>query len=163
MKETTLQKKAGQVDILSGKFEESKSVLFVDYRGLTVAEISKLRSDLYKENCEMFVIKNNIMRRAAEKVGYSGLDEVLVGPNAVAISGDATNSSRIIYNFLKTNKKLKVKAGVIEGVTYPEEQVRVLAKLPDKNGMLSMLLSVLQAPMRKLACVIKAVGEAQEN
>ncbi|MCK9536909.1 MAG: 50S ribosomal protein L10 [Bacilli bacterium] len=162
MKEATIKKKAEKVDLLADKFQESKSLVFIDYLGLTVAEVSNLRNILYSEGCEMHVIKNNILRRAVKKVGYEGLDEVLVGPNAVALSKDATNTSRIIYDFLKTNKKLKVKLGVIEGKITNEDDLKVLAKLPNKDGMLSMLLSVLQAPIRKLAVAVKAVAEKQE-
>src|SRR5690606_3950143 len=116
---------------------------------------------LYDKGCEMHVIKNNILRRAAEGVGYEGLDGVFVGPSAVALSSDATTASKIIYDFAKTNKKLVVKAGVVEGKVYDPQALKVLANLPDKNGMLAMLLSVLQAPIRNLGVVIKAVAEKQ--
>jgi len=162
MKEATIKKKIQQVETLANKFKESKSLVFVDYLGLTVAEVSKLRGDLFKEDCEMVVIKNNILRRAVKEAGHESLDEKLVGPNAVIISKDATNSSRIIYDFLKTNKKLKVRMGVVENKVVEEESLKVIAKLPNKEGMLSMLLSVLQAPIRKFACAIKAVAEQQE-
>ena len=73
---------------------------------------------------------------------------------------DAT-SAAIIYDFAKTNKKLEIKAGVVEGKVYDVNELKVLANLPDKNGMLAMLLSVLQAPIRNLGVVIKAVSEKQ--
>ena len=111
----------------------------------------------------LILIKNNIIRRAAEKCGYEGLEEALKGPSAVAYSKDATSASKIVYNFAKTNDKLKIKAGVIEGKVLPLEDLKVVATLPDKNGMLSILLSVLQAPIRNMACVIKAVAEKNEE
>jgi large subunit ribosomal protein L10 len=160
MKEATLQKKAELVEEYAGKFRESKSLLFVDYLGLTVAEVSELRSNLYKEGCEMHVLKNNILRRATKALGYE-LDDAFAGPNAVVLSKDATNSSRIVYDFLKKNKNLKVRFGIIEGKVAEEGELKVLAKLPNKHGMLSMLLSVLQAPLRKFAVAVKAVAEKQ--
>ena len=163
MKEATLNKKIAEIQEVAKKFEESKSVVFVDYLGLTVAEVSDLRNRLYQEGCQMKVVKNNILRRAAKEAGYEGLDEYLVGPSAVAFSKDATNASKIMYDFAKKNDILKVKAGVVEGKFVNAQDLKVLASLPDKNGMIAMLLSVLQAPIRNLACVVKAVSEKEEN
>ena len=163
MKEATLNKKTEQIQEVLSKFQESKSVVFVDYLGLTVAQVSDLRNRLYQEGCQMKVVKNNILRRAAREAGYEGLEEFLVGPSAVAYSKDATNASKIMYEFAKKNDALKVKAGVVEGKFVNEKDLKVLATLPDKNGMLSMLLSVLQAPIRNMACVIKAVAEKNEE
>ena len=80
---------------------------------------------------------------------------------AVAFSKDGNTASKIIYNFAKKNPGLKLKAGVAEGKVLTVDQLKVVANLPDKNGMLSMLLSVLQAPIRNLACAVKAVGEKE--
>lgn len=161
MKEATIQFKAKQVADLAQKFRESESLVFVDHLGLTVAEITELRNKLYEKDCELHVIKNNILRRASKEVGYNGLEEVFVGPSAVAFSRDATSASKIIYDFLKTNKKLEVKAGVVEGKVVDKDELKVIASLPDKNGMIAMLLSVLQAPIRKFALAIKAVSEKE--
>lgn len=161
MKEATLNKKVEQIQEILKKFEESKSAVFVDYLGLTVAEVSDLRNRLYQEGCEMKVVKNNILRRAAREAGYEGLEEFLVGPSAVAFSKDATNASKIMYEFAKNNDTLKIKAGVVEGKYICEKDLKVLASLPNKEGMIAMLLSVLQAPIRNLACVVKAVSEKE--
>ncbi len=163
MKEATINAKVEKTQEILNKFQESKSIVFVDYLGLTVAEVSDLRTRLHNEGCEMKVVKNNILRRAAKEAGYEGLDEFLVGPSAVAFSKDATNASKIMFNFAKENDVLKIKAGVVEGKYVNAKDLKVLASLPDKNGMIAMLLSVLQAPIRNFACAIKAVGEKQEN
>lgn len=163
MKEATINAKVEKTQEILNKFQESKSVVFVDYLGLTVAEVSDLRTRLHNEGCEMKVVKNNILRRAAKEAGYEGLDEFLVGPSAVAFSKDATNASKIMFNFAKENDTLKIKAGVVEGKYVNAKDLKVLASLPDKNGMIAMLLSVLQAPIRNLACAVKAVGEKKEN
>lgn len=162
MKEATLKAKIAHVDEITAKFQESQSAVVVDCIGLTVAETMDLRKQLYANGCEMHVIKNNIIRRASEKCGYNGLEEALKGPSAVAFSKDATSASKIVYGYAKTNDKLKIKAGVVEGKVLPLDELKVVATLPDKNGMLSMLLSVLQAPIRNMACVIKAVAEKNE-
>ena len=162
MKEATLKAKIAHVDEVTAKFQESQSAVVVDCIGLTVAETMALRKQLYASGCEMHVIKNNIIRRASEKCGYNGLEEALKGPSAVAFSKDATSASKIVYGYAKTNDKLKIKAGVVEGKVLPLDELKVVATLPDKNGMLSMLLSVLQAPIRNMACVFKAVAEKNE-
>lgn len=161
MKESTLQRKIGAVNELTNKFKASESVVLVNPIGLTVAEVSTLRRNLYDKGCDIHVIKNNIIRRAAQNSGYEGLDQYLVGSNAVALSKDATTASKVIYDFAKTNKKLEVKAGVIGNKVYDTKDLKILANLPDKNGMIAMLLSVLQAPIRNLGVAIKAVAEKQ--
>lgn len=162
MKEATILKKIEQVNELTAKFQEANSLVFVDYLGLTVAQISDLRNQLYSKGCEMHVIKNNLLRRAAAQAGFEGLNEILVGPSAVAFSNDASSASKIIYDFAKKNDKLSVKAGVVEGKVLNVSQLKVVSSLPDKNGMIAMLLSVLQAPIRNLGVAIKAVAEKKE-
>ena len=139
MKEATINAKVEKTQEILNKFQESKSIVFVDYLGLTVAEVSDLRTRLHNEGCEMKVVKNNILRRAAKEAGYEGLDEFLVGPSAVAFSKDATNASKIMFNFAKENDVLKIKAGVVEGKYVNAKDLKVLASLPDKNGMIAML------------------------
>ena len=162
MKEATLLKKSAEVDQVAEKFNEAKSLVFVDYLGLTVEQVTELRKKLHDEGIDLKVIKNNILRRAATKAGYSKLEEHLKGPSAVAISKDATAASRIIYNFAKENKQLTVKTGVVEGEILNVDELKVISTLPNRDGMLSMLLSVLQAPIRNLGVVIKAVAEQKE-
>lgn len=161
MERAAIQKKAEQVDKVAEKLQASGSAIFVDYLGLTVAEATTLRRNLQEQGCEMKVIKNNILKRAAEKAGYKELKDVFKGPSAVATSSDATSASKIVYEFAKKNEKLTIKAGVVEGKVMPLDDLQVLATLPDKEGMLSMLLSVLQAPIRNLAYAVKAVSELE--
>ncbi len=162
MKEATLQAKVNHVNEIADKLQSSASAVVVDCIGLTVAETMDLRNQLYKQGCDLHVIKNNIINRAASQCGYQGFEDVLKGPSAVAFSKDATSASKIIYGYQKKNDKLKIKAGIVEGKVVSVDELKVLATLPDKNGMLSMLLSVLQAPIRNLACAIKAVSEKEQ-
>ena len=161
MKEATLQTKIAQVEEVAAKMNDSQSSVVVDVIGLTVAETMALRKELYANGCELHVIKNNIIRRASEKCGYEGLDEALKGPSAVAFSKDATSASKIVYNFAKTNNKLKIKAGVVEGKVVGNDTIQELASLPNKEGMISMFLGCLQAPVRSFACALKAVADAK--
>lgn len=161
MRETTIQKKVEQVNEVLEKFKQSNSAIFVDYLGLTVEQVTALRTQLYAQGCELKVIKNNILKRATEAAGYNGLDNVFSGPSAVAFGKGDTNVSKIIFDFVKKNDKMEVKAGVVENKVMNADELKVYSTLPNKAGMLSMLLSVLQAPIRNLAYAVKAVAEKE--
>ncbi|MBQ4633731.1 MAG: 50S ribosomal protein L10 [Bacilli bacterium] len=161
MKKATLNKKIEDVNAIASKFEESVISIVVDAKGLTVTEVSELRNDLYKVGCELKVVKNNILRRAADKMGYENIQESFVGPSAVAFSKDAGSAAKVIFDFAKKNANLEVKAGLIEGKFTKKEDLKAIAGLPNKEGMIAMLLSVMQAPIRNLGVVIKAIAEKE--
>lgn len=164
MSEATIAKKETLVQEATAKFEASASVVIVDYRGLTVEEVTELRKQLREANVEMKVIKNSILSRAAKKAGLDGLDEVFTGPTAVAFSNeDVVAPAKIIDEFSKNAKALEIKGGIIEGKVASVEEILALAKLPNREGLLSMLLSVLQAPVRNVAYAVKAVAEKEEE
>ncbi|MCS5459658.1 50S ribosomal protein L10 [Enterococcus faecalis] len=165
MSEAAIAKKETLVQAAAEKFESAASVVIVDYRGLTVEEVTNnLRKQLRDAGVEMKVIKNSILSRAAKKVGLDGLDEVFTGPTAVAFSNDdVVAPAKIIDEFAKDAKALEIKGGVIEGKVSSVEQITALAKLPNREGLLSMLLSVLQAPVRNVAYAVKAVAEKNEE
>ena len=159
MNEATIAKKQEQVQVVLEKMNNAGSTVFVDYLGLTVAEVTELRVKLHAENCEMKVTKNNILRRAVEQVGCTEVEQHLVGPCAYVIAQDEVTAAKIVYEFAKNREKLSVKAGIVNGAYMTEAQMAALAKLPNKLGMVSMLLSVLQAPIRGLAVALNAVSE----
>jgi len=161
MNEATIAKKHEEVQVVREKISKAGSTLFVDYLGLTVAEVTELRVKLHAENCEMKVVKNNILRRATSEEGYTGVDEHLVGPSAIVTGPDEVSAAKVVYGFAKDHEKLTVKAGIVDGKVTSEKDLKALSALPNKEGMLSMLLSVLQAPIRNLACAIKAVSEKE--
>ena len=163
MKEATLNKKIEQVQEVVSDLNASKSAVVVNVIGLTVEQVSALRTNLNNAGCKLKVIKNNIIRRAFKDAGYEGLDEVLVGPNAVAFSADTQNAAKILNDFSKENELVQIKAGIIDGQVFNGQEVKALAQLPNKEGMVAMLLSVLQAPIRNLACVVKAIGEKEQE
>lgn len=164
MSEVAIAKKAAIVDEVTEKFSAAASAVIVDYRGLTVEQVTELRKQLRDANVEMKVIKNSILVRAAEKAGLNGLEEVFSGPTAVAFSNeDVVAPAKIIDEFAKTADKLEIKGGIIEGKVASIEEITALAKLPNRDGLLSMLLSVLQAPVRNVAYAVKAVAEKEEE
>ncbi|WP_265458215.1 50S ribosomal protein L10 [Enterococcus sp. HY326] len=164
MSEAIIAKKAQEVEEVTAKFEAAASVVFVDYRGLTVEEVTNLRKQLRDNNVEMKVIKNSILSRAAEKAGLDGLGDVFTGPTAVAFSNeDVVAPAKIMVDFAKDAKALEVKGGVVEGKVSSVEEITALAALPNREGLLSMLLSVLQAPVRNVAYAVKAVAEKEDD
>lgn len=163
MNQAVLETKKQVVAEVSEKFKNCGSAVVVEYRGLSVAQVTELRRQLRAEDVEFKVYKNSITSRAAEDAGYSELCEHLTGPNAVAFSSDAVAPSRILAKFAKKNDKLVLKAGLVEGKVVGLETIKELSSLPNREGMLSMLLSCLQSPVRSFACVVKAVSDAKED
>lgn len=164
MSEVAIAKKAVIVDEVTEKLNAAASAVIVDYRGLTVEQVTDLRKQLRDANVEMKVIKNSILVRAAEKAGLNGLEEVFSGPTAIAFSNeDVVAPAKIIDEFAKTADKLEIKGGIIEGKVASIEEITALAKLPNRDGLLSMLLSVLQAPVRNVAYAVKAVAEKEDE
>jgi len=159
-----IEKKKQLVQEISDKFKASQSTLLVDYRGLDVAEVTELRKELREAGVDYKVYKNTMTRRAATDAELEELNDLLVGPTAIAFSNeDVIAPARIINDFAKEHEALEIKGGVIEGNVASLEQIKELADLPNYEGMVSMLLSVLQAPVRNFAYAAKAVAEQKEE
>ena len=162
MSKEIIAKKAAIVEEVFEKFQSASSVVVVDYRGLTVEEVADLRKQLREAGVEMRVIKNTFLKRAADKAGYEGLDDTFSGPTAVAFGGEDI-TARIMAKFAEDHEALEIKGGMIEGKIASLEEINALAKLPNRDGLLSMLLSVLQAPVRNFAYAVKAVADSKDE
>ncbi|HEY4600423.1 MAG TPA: 50S ribosomal protein L10 [Cerasibacillus sp.] len=159
-----METKKQVVEEITEKFRSSQSTVLVNYRGLDVAEVTELRKQLREAGVDYKVYKNTLARRAAEAAGLGELSDTLVGPTAIAFSDeDVVAPARILNDFAKDHEALEIKAGVIEGEIASLEDIKELASLPNYEGMVSMLLSVLQAPIRNFAYVTKAVAEQKEE
>lgn len=164
MSEAIIAKKAEQVELIAEKMKAAASIVVVDSRGLTVEQDTNLRRSLRESDVEFKVIKNSILIRAAEKAGLEDLKELFVGPSAVAFSNeDVIAPAKVISDFAKDAEALEIKGGSVDGKFTSVEEINALAKLPNKEGTLSMLLSVLQAPVRNVAYAVKAVAEKDEE
>ncbi|ACK96520.1 50S ribosomal protein L10 [Bacillus thuringiensis] len=159
-----IETKQQVVTEIADKLRASKSTIVVDYRGLTVSEATELRKQLREAGVEFKVYKNSLTRRAAESAEMAELNEFLTGPNAIAFSNeDVVAPAKVLNDFAKNHEALEIKAGVIEGKLVTLDEVKAIATLPSREGLLSMLLSVLQAPIRNLALATKAVAEQKEE
>lgn len=159
-----IEKKKQVVEEITDKFKNSQSTVLVNYRGLDVAAVTELRKQLREAGVDFKVYKNTMSRRAAEAADLGELNETLVGPTALAFSEeDVVAPARILNDFAKENEALEIKGGIIEGEIATLDQIKELAELPGYEGMVSMLLSVLQAPIRNFAYATKAVAEEKEE
>ncbi|WP_047154542.1 50S ribosomal protein L10 [Aneurinibacillus tyrosinisolvens] len=158
------EEKSQVVSEIAEKLRASKSTVLTDYRGLNVAQVTQLRKLCREAGVDFKVYKNTLARRATAEVGLTELDEMLTGPTAIAFSTeDEMAAAKILSDFAKTNDALEIKGGVMEGKAMTADEVKAIASLPNREGLLSMLLSVLQAPMRNFALAVKAVGDQKEG
>ena len=161
--EKILNEKKQQVSDLASKIKDAKLVLLVDYRGISVEDVTSLRSEVRNAKAEYKVIKNNITRRALEEAGIEGLEEQLEGPTAVIMTeGDYLEPTKAIYNFTKDHDFYKIKGGVVEGKVMTAEEIITLAKLPSREELLSMLAGALLGNITKLAVALDQVKVKKE-
>ena len=164
MSEAIIAKKAQQVSEVAEQFKNATSVVVVDYLGITVEQATNLRTELRNSGVQFAVVKNSILSRAAKEAGLEGMDDIFKGQSAVALSNDdVVAPAKILADFAKKVEALEIKAGVIEGKVSSKEEIEALAKLPNREGLLSMLLSVLQAPVRNTALAFKAVADQKDG
>ena len=160
MNKEVLASKQAVVKEITEKAQAAKSITIAEYRGLTVAQIQTLRRALREEKTEMCVYKNSLVERAVKELGYEGLDEFLTGPNALFFSDSISNGPKVIAKYArKFGDTLTIKGGFVEGKAYDKAGMIEISKLPGKEGLISMFLSCLQAPIRQFAATVKAVAE----
>jgi len=162
MNQSIIDSKVAVVNEVKEKLESSSSAVVVEYRGLSVKEVTELRRLLMKEGIDFKVYKNSMVERAANELGYSDLAESLKGPNAFAFSKDAVAPARVLAKFAKKNELLVLKGGVVEGKVVDVATIKTLASLPGREGMISMILGMLQSPVRKFAYAISQVAEQKQ-
>lgn len=157
-----LSEKQAIVAELTEKFQNASSGVLVDYKGITVAEDTALRAECRKNDLDYAVIKNTLLRFAANNVGMSELDEVLNGTTSLALSaGDPIAPMRVINNFAKkfNGSKFIIKAGFMDGKVISLDEVMALAELPSKEVLQAQVLGTMLAPITSLAIVLKAIAE----
>ena len=150
-----LEQKKALVSDLSEKLKNSCTGIFVEYKGISVSDDTKLRKELREAGVEYSVMKNTMLLRASEKAGLDGLEPILKGTTAVAISkDDYVSAARILSKFSKDNKFFKAKAGFVDGRVINQTEVDELAKLPNKEVLLAQVLGTMNAPITGLATVL---------
>lgn len=145
-----IEKKAGVVDEIVENFRKSSSVIFFEYSGLSVSDLTTLRRDLKANGAELKVYKNTLTRRALDELKID-LNSELVGPKAVAFGDDAVLPIKLIAEFAKKNPALEIKAGIVEGNVTSVTTLNELAQLPSREGLLTMLAGGLIGVVRDLS------------
>lgn len=164
MSEAAIAKKAEVVKQTVELLNNAESAIVVDYRGLTVAEVTDLRKQLRDAGVKMSVIKNKILDRAVEGTDYEDLKSTFVGPTAVAFSDeDPIAPAKILKNFADDHDALEIKGGFIEKKVKTLDEINEYATMPSREDLLSMLASALQDPIRKIARAVKAVADKEDE
>lgn len=152
------------VTALHEDFKRSKIVIATDYKGLDVAAVTRLRSELTKENIDFRVIKNTLLRRASENTDVALLNDVFKGPSAIAISySDPVSPAKILVKFAEENNKLEIKGGVLDGKAIDTNGIKALSSLPSREVLLSQLLSTMNAVPTGIVQVLAAVPRGLLN
>ncbi|MDY4784610.1 50S ribosomal protein L10 [Pygmaiobacter massiliensis] len=160
-----LSEKQAYVEALKAKLDSSVAGVVVDYKGISVANDTKLRRALREANVEYAVVKNTMLRLALEGKGYTELEKTLEGTTAIAISHeDPLVAAKILCKYAEESKgAFTVKAGYMDGAEMSAAEVEAIAKLPGKQELLSMLCSALQGNIRGLAVALNAIAEKSEE
>ena len=144
--------------------EETKKVLsgyenfiFVDYRGLTVEQITKLRAGLREKNSQLKVFKNNFAKVAFDELKNDEVAQYLSGPTAIAlVKEDANESAKVLFDFAKDAPTLSVKGAYVEKEVYDAAKIEAFSKVPGKKQLIAMLMSAMNGPVQKLAATLQA-------
>ena len=159
-----LESKKAVVEALSGKIKEATSVVFVDYKGISVAQDTELRKQFREAGVVYSVVKNTLTNFAAKNAGYD-FSKVLNGTTAMAsTTGDPIAPARIVCEFAKKNKNiLTIKGGIVEGSVLSADQLNGFGELPSKNALVAQVLGTFLAPISSLACVLDQIREQKEG
>ena len=153
------ERKAEHVGQVQDKFKVARMAIVTEYKGLTVAEMARLRSEIHEASGEYKVIKNTLVRRALKDTAYSSLDHLLKGPNGwVFAYEDPVTLSKALIKFSEQNEKLRIKGGLLEGEFMDQVRVKDLAKLPSRTELQAKLLSIMQISAASLLRLIQEPG-----
>ncbi|MDY0100635.1 MAG: 50S ribosomal protein L10 [Bacilli bacterium] len=159
MKEKTLNAKKAVISEIQAKLKDATTLVVFEYRGMNVKQLTELRKALRNENTEVGIYKNSLVLRALDELGYGELAETLKGPNAFAFSNDVVSAPKTLARFARRQGFVVLKGGLVEGKVVNKEEMTTLSKLANREGMISVLLSVLQAPISQLARTVQAVAD----
>ena len=158
-----IEQKAGVVSEIKEKFENAKSVVMFDYRGLSVAEVTELRRKLREAGADYKVYKNTLTKRALDELNIN-MDDYLSGPSAISFGTDELSIVKIINDFAKEHEALELKAGIVEGKVAGLDDLKRYAAIPSRDMLLTMLAAGLMGTVRDLSiCLDLYSKEKEEN
>lgn len=157
-----LESKKAIVDALAERMQSAQAGVFVDYKGITVAQDTDLRNKLRDAGVEYTVVKNTLTRFACNKIGYTEFDELFNGTTSLATSTtDCIAPCRVINEYAKKlTGKFEIKGGFVEGKVLSVDEIKELSALASKDALLSQVLGTFLAPITSLAVVLNQIAEA---
>ncbi len=163
--EKVLQSKQAKVEALTELLKNASACVLVDYKGISVADDTKLRKELREAGVTYMVQKNTLIRLAMHNIGFDQFDGMLEGTTAIAVSAaDQTVAARILGEFAeKSEGKFSLKGGFVDGDVYDAAKIMALSKIPSKDVLLAQLLGSLQGPMQKLAATLQALVDKKNS
>ena len=157
-----IEQKAGVVSEIKERFENAKSVVAFDYRGLSVAEVTELRRKLREAGADYKVYKNTLTKRALDELKID-MSEYLAGPSAIAFGNDELSIVKIINDFAKEHEALELKAGIVEGKVAGLEDLKRYVAIPSRDMLLTMLAAGLMGTVRDLSICLDLYSKEKEN
>jgi len=153
-----IEMKKAVVAEIKEKLVNAKSVVLIDYRGLTVAEVTELRNQCRKAGVEYAVLKNTMVNLAAKEAGIEGLESFLKGPTAVAFGmEDAVAPAKVLTEFIKKTKKTEVKCGLLDGQILDAAGVEALAAIPSREVLIAKIMGSMMSAVSKFVYVVEAI------
>ena len=157
-----IEQKAVVVSEIKDKFENAKSVVVFDYRGLSVSEVTELRRKLRENNADYKVYKNTLTERALDELNID-MKEYLAGPSAITFGTDELSIVKVLSDFAKDHNALELKAGIIEGKVASSEDLKRYAAIPSRDMLLTMLAAGLMGTVRDLSICLDLYAKEKEN
>lgn len=151
--------KEAVVSDVTGLAAKAQTLVLAEYRGITVADMTRLRSNARGSGVALSVLKNTLARRAVAGSRFEIVADQMVGPLIYGFSEDAVAAAKVVVDFAKTNTKLVIRAGAFGGKALDSDGVKQLASIPSKEVLLSQLLGLLQSPVTRTARVLAALAE----
>jgi len=158
------QKKVQEVEEITGLLQRATLAILTDYRGLTVADLQALRTQLRTHQSGIRVVKNTLTGIAAERAGMLALQPLLTGPTAlVTAEADPVQTAKVVSDFVRTSRILQIKAGILDGQVIPATEVERLATLPPREVLLARVVGGIQAPLYGLVGVLAGTIRSLQN
>ena len=148
--------KAESIEVLKGVFADSGAVVVTHYLGLTVAEMTELRSRLRKEGAQIKVVKNRLAQKALNRSAGDAGQDLFKGPVAIAYGSDPVSAAKVVTQYAKDNEKFSVVGGLLGDQVLSQDAVKALATLPSLDQIRAQLIGLIQAPATKVAGVLQA-------
>jgi large subunit ribosomal protein L10 len=151
--------KQAVIDEVTGLAAKAQTLVMAEYRGITVADMTKLRNDARSKGVTLSVLKNTLARRAVAGSAFDVVSDQMTGPLIYGFSTDAVAAAKVVADFAKTNDKLVIRGGAFSGKALDVNGVKQLANIPSREVLMAQICGLLQSPMARAARVLAALAD----